>query len=372
MGSANSSAAVSVPPKVSVVVPCFNLGEFLPEAIGSVLAQTFQDLEIVVVDDGSDAPATRVVLDRLAAPRTRLIRAPHGGPGAARNTGIRESAGSYVCPLDADDVLHPDWLARAVPVLDDDRDLAFVSCWTETFGEESWTSTPFACDLTALLHENVLPCTGLIRREALERVGGYDEELGARFEDWDLWLRLLEAGFHGTIVPEVLFRYRRRSQSWGQLAVEGALGRDPIEDILEKHAATYRRHLVELALLREAEILRLEREREELHRPDGIEAELVALRAEVEAARAAVAPFEEVRAQALDARSQRLRIALEAAAAARAAAGAECARLTAALDAAERERAARAAEAQALRSSLSWQLTAPMRQAYEWLRRRRG
>ena len=87
-------------PKVSVIIPCYNLGQYLDEAVESVLSQTFQDFEIVIVDDGSTDPATQVLLADYHRPRTRLIRAPHAGVSAARNLAIANSDGAYLCALD--------------------------------------------------------------------------------------------------------------------------------------------------------------------------------------------------------------------------------------------------------------------------------
>ena len=84
---------VSDTPKVSVIVPCYNLGEYLDEAVNSVLGQTFQDFEIIVVDDGSTDEATNALLADYRRPRTRVLRAPHGGLGAARHLAIASAQG---------------------------------------------------------------------------------------------------------------------------------------------------------------------------------------------------------------------------------------------------------------------------------------
>src|SRR5438552_2887722 len=135
------------PPRVSVIVPCYNLGKFLAEAVDSVLGQTFQDFEIVVVDDGSTDGATVSVLSAFARPKTRILRAPHAGLAAARNLGIANSSGEYLCALDADDRLDPTFLAKTAAILDRDASIAFVSTWLRTFGEESWEWKPDRCDL---------------------------------------------------------------------------------------------------------------------------------------------------------------------------------------------------------------------------------
>src|SRR5215471_18656606 len=112
-------------PRVSVVVTCFNLGRYLDEAVGSVLAQTFQDFEILIVDDGSTDEDTRRLLSGYRRPKTRVVRIENRGLPGARNEGIRRTSGPYVCCLDADDRLEHTYLEKAVAVLDKDPSIAF-------------------------------------------------------------------------------------------------------------------------------------------------------------------------------------------------------------------------------------------------------
>src|SRR6185369_13027955 len=156
---------------VSVIIPCYNLGRYLDEAVASVLAQTFQDFEILIVDDGSTDAATRAVLDGYSRPRTRVFRTAHAGLAAARNHGIERAQGRYVCALDADDTLEPAFLEKLVRVLDADASLTFSSCWLRTFGDESWEWTPERCDLPALLWENTVLTAALVRRDAVVAIG---------------------------------------------------------------------------------------------------------------------------------------------------------------------------------------------------------
>src|SRR5690348_4353759 len=113
--------ASMTPPKVSVVVTCFNLGAYLDEAVQSVLDQTFQDIEVLIVDDGSTDEFTRELLSAYRRPRTRVIRTPNGGLSAARNVGAASTTGEYLCMLDADDRLAPSMIERSVTELDHER-----------------------------------------------------------------------------------------------------------------------------------------------------------------------------------------------------------------------------------------------------------
>ncbi len=102
-------------PKVSVIIPCYNQGAYVKESVDSVLAQTFQDFEILIVDDGSTDAETVGILKDNAWPKTRVIRTENQGLAAARNNGIQEARGVYILPLDADDRIGPDYLAGSSP-----------------------------------------------------------------------------------------------------------------------------------------------------------------------------------------------------------------------------------------------------------------
>lgn len=240
-------------PRVSVLMPCFNHGAFIAEAIDSVLAQTFQDFEIIVVDDGSTDAATRETLATLAAPKTTVLKTVNQGLPAARNYAARHSSGAVFCALDADDKLAPSWFAKAVHLLDERPDVMFVSHWLETFGDEHWTWAPERCDLPSLLARNTVNGAALVRREAFDAVGGYDETMRNGCEDWDFWLRLVERGFPGTIIPEVLFYYRRRADSMSREMLDERKYRRPLDVLIEKHEHSYRADLPSIMVAKEAE-----------------------------------------------------------------------------------------------------------------------
>jgi len=349
---------MSAGPKVSVLVPCHDLGRFLDEAVDSVLRQTRQDFEILVVNDGSTDDATNALLASYARPRTRVLTTEHRGLARARNLALEHAAGEYVCALDADDRLEPRFLEKTVGALERDPALTFVSCWLRTFGEEDWVWRQDRCDLAAVLAEDTVLTASPVRRQAVLDAGGWDPAMPAPgYEDWDLWITLLERGARGEIVPEVLFAYRRRPGSMSEQyqCADTHLGLWAY--LVAKHRASYERHLFEVLERREAdaaELLRgnyeLEREIETLLGPQlaGARAELERLQAKLEAAPGQAGDGED-----------------ELAAGALAAAALRAAEL-------ERELAAARHEAAALRASLSWRVTAPLRAIYGWMRREPG
>src|SRR6185436_1875524 len=116
------------------------------------------------------------------------LRSDNHGLPAAKNLGIAQTTGPYVCTLDADDKLDPTFLDKSVRALDADPSVAFVSHWLRTFGDETQEWTPTRCDFPALLDVNTVNGAALVRRQALEAVGGFDESMRDGCEDWDFWI----------------------------------------------------------------------------------------------------------------------------------------------------------------------------------------
>ena len=192
-------------PEVSVVVPCYNAGADLPRALASVRAQTFEDYEIIVVDDGSTDPATLDVLDSLSGD-VRLIRQPNKGLPGARNTGFREAAGRYVVPLDCDDFVDPSFLDEMLTALKARRDAGYVFCHMVLHGEKSGTLERNFNFFEQLVLEHVPYCV-LIPKQVWHDVGGYDESMRDGKEDWEFNLRLAAHGYYGVLVDKPLFFY---------------------------------------------------------------------------------------------------------------------------------------------------------------------
>jgi glycosyltransferase involved in cell wall biosynthesis len=193
--------------RVAVVVPCFNDGETLADALASLAGQ--EPHELVVVDDGSDDPATLAVLAQVEEDGVRVVRRPNGGLSAARMSGVEATSAPYVMPLDADDALAPGALAALADALDAEPRAAMA--WGDV---EIWGELDFAVrigrrlDPWLIAHLNTLPVASLVRREALVAVGGWQLRNG--YEDWDLWMSFAQEGWTGRYVPQLALRYRRR------------------------------------------------------------------------------------------------------------------------------------------------------------------
>ena len=187
--------------RVSVIIATYNFGKYLPEAMESVFRQTFQDWELIVVDDGSTDKTSEIVRPYLSNNRVRYIFQRNKGLPAARNTGIKAASGEYIQFLDADDLIHNEKLEMQSRYLDHKKDVDVIFSDHYLFKDEEpevlikpppWKSNK---DIKAeMLRGNFIVVNSpLTRRKAIDGVGGFDETLTST-EDWDLWLRMLLSG----------------------------------------------------------------------------------------------------------------------------------------------------------------------------------
>jgi glycosyltransferase involved in cell wall biosynthesis len=208
-----SASIAPVPPAdapastIAVVIPCFNDGKTLMEAVHSAQAQDRID-ELVVVDDGSTDPRTIEIFRALEREAVRVLHRPNGGLGAARMTGAYATAADYVFCLDADDRLLKGALSALGAALDYDPRLALVWGDYRLFGDRTWRQlTAPSLDPWQIGYQNDIPASVLIRRSALLDAGGW--QLRGGYEDWDLLMGLAERGKHGRRVPVVAYEYRQ-------------------------------------------------------------------------------------------------------------------------------------------------------------------
>ena len=195
-------------PKVSIVIPCYNHGLFLKESVDSVLAQTFQDFEIIIVNDGSTDPNTLEIIRNWSSPKTIVITTPNSGPAMARNKGINIARGDYIVALDADDVIEHTYIEKCVSVLEGDENIGIVYARARYFGAKKgkWNLPDF--NPLFFLFENCIYCAAMFKRQDWDSVGGYNDNVDG-LEDWDFWLSLITLGCSVHRIDEELFFYRK-------------------------------------------------------------------------------------------------------------------------------------------------------------------
>ena len=202
---------------ISIIIPCYNQGKYLDEAIQSVLKSTYDHVEIIVINDGSTDLYTNKILNEKKWDKTTVYHIPNGGVANARNFGIINSHGEYILPLDADDKITNDFIRKAVTVLDLNLEVKIVSCHVELFGKRSGRSFLPNHSMEMLLAQNTMVVSSVFRRCDFEMTKGFNTNMWMGFEDWDFWLCILEKGGEVFRLNEVGFYYRISTKSRNNL-----------------------------------------------------------------------------------------------------------------------------------------------------------
>jgi glycosyltransferase involved in cell wall biosynthesis len=210
-------------PRVAVIVPAYGVAHLVGTALESLLAQTLDAWECVVIDDGAPDDVAAAVTPFLTDPRIRFVSTENRGVSAARNRAIAETGAPYIALLDGDDLLRPRYLERTVATLDAEPGARFVTCNARIFGavprDRPCVTAPqgrgdgIRGSLSDVLDRSFNVYIGTtFRRADFEAVGGFDTTM-AQSEDFDLWVRLMQLGGHAHYLDEVLGDYRVRPGS---------------------------------------------------------------------------------------------------------------------------------------------------------------
>lgn len=225
-------------PLLSVIIPTYNHARFLPQAVKSVFDQTYQNFEIIVVDDGSTDNTRETAQNYSKDCRFRYIYQENRGLAASRNTGLRTVQGEYVAFLDADDVFLPrkleiqlDWFETHPSCGMVFSGFYFMNDQGELIrAHEPWLDVP-TLEVKDLLFGNPTSVHAvLVKKQWLDRVGGFDETL-RRIEDWDIWLRVVHAGCKVEWVKEIVCGYRL---SPGQMTKDATAQKHVSKRVMDK------------------------------------------------------------------------------------------------------------------------------------------
>lgn len=232
-------------PLISVVIPCYNDGAFLPETIARLRQQTFTDYEIIIVNDGSTDPQTLQVLHDLSQQNITVLHKANGRMSSARNYGVKHAKGVYIAALDADDYFHPTFFEKAIKVLQKESNVAVVTSYIQLFGEFKKVSRPRGGDEYNFLFSNQCPACAMVRKSCWDEVGGYDEAMVNGYEDWEFYIRITQRSWTIHVIPEKLLFYRQTQKSTHK---NYTLTNRPqlVHYIVDKHQEWYLEKLKEL------------------------------------------------------------------------------------------------------------------------------
>ena len=243
---------------VSVIIPCFNHGKYIQESVNSVLNQTYENIEIIIVNDGSDDEYTLKILNEIDNSKIIVIHTRNQGLSAARNNGIKIASGKFILPLDSDDLIHPSFLEKTVPILIKNNNIGLVGTYFEHFEESSFKGD-YCVSGGVELYVNSEPntlCTSLYNREDWLKIGGYDESMKEGLEDWEFALRLLfKTNKKVYIVGEFLFKYRIKNSSMATEVNEDRAGR--FIYLIKKYPDVFKENFINAIISREKKISEL-------------------------------------------------------------------------------------------------------------------
>lgn len=234
---------------VSVVVPCYNQAKYLPEALQSILSQTYQNWECIIVNDGSPDETDSVAAEWCAKDeRFKYLYQENGKLPKARNSGIQKANGKYILTLDADDKFEPTFIEKALGVLISDDSVGLVCSWGYRFmgDEKGELFTPGGGSIKEFLFCNAANMGSLLfRKECWAQVGGYDEKMKLGYEDWEFYIRVCKQGWNMKVLQEPLFFYRQHAISMRTHAVNNH-DTEIKKYIYHKHEALYKKYYEDL------------------------------------------------------------------------------------------------------------------------------
>ena len=230
-------------PRISIVIPCYNHAPFIVEALESVLNQTFNDFECIIIDDGSTDNTKEIVLSWIKTDkRFKYFYQENQGLSNARNRGITLSSGFYILPLDSDDKISDNYLEKCFEILEMQANVKIVYGEAYFFGKSNRKWNLDRYNFEDILYKNMIYCTGLFRKGDWEKVGGYDENLKEGLEDWEFWIHILKNGGEAVQINNCYFYYRLKDISMiTESVLKNHYGYNSRLYIFEKHIELYRK-----------------------------------------------------------------------------------------------------------------------------------
>lgn len=200
---------------LSVVIPFYNAGAYLEDALHSVASVQYSDIEIILVDDGSTDPQSILKITELSKQYPiKVIHKQNGGLATARNTGAQVARGEFLTFLDADDTVHSEYYRKAIDILQFYENIAFVGCWAKYWGEGEGYWPAFNPEPPYLLVHNLMVSGALVyRTNSFLEYGQNDPEFQYGLEDYESLIHMVEQGYRGVVIPDALYNYRVRSSS---------------------------------------------------------------------------------------------------------------------------------------------------------------
>jgi glycosyltransferase involved in cell wall biosynthesis len=209
-------------PLISIIIPCYNDVEYIVQSVHSAINQTYENKEIIIVDDGSN-DSTKKVLNKLKPKVDKIISQDNQGVCVARNIGIESSKGSLILVLDSDDFFEPEFLEEAYIKFINNPNVGMVTCWSNVItpkGKILYVTKPTGGGVNYVLYHNNAMGSCLFSKDVWIKVGGYDINMKEGYEDWEFNISVAKKGYDIVVIDKVLFNYRSKILSRNTKALE--------------------------------------------------------------------------------------------------------------------------------------------------------
>lgn len=233
-------------PLVSIIVPCYNQAEYLSDALDSVLSQTYVNWECVIVNDGSSDNSEQTALYYCSKDkRFKYIKQNNQGLAQTRNNGIKESKGTFILPLDADDKIGESYIEIAVTRFIEHPETTLVYCKAELFGtiNQPWELPEY--NYYSMIWGNSIFCTAMYKRCDYDKTIGYNPNMKYGYEDWDFWLSLLNENSIVYQINKVLFFYRKKNTSMAT-TITSSKKEESYKTLIKNHEKIYLQNLYKI------------------------------------------------------------------------------------------------------------------------------
>jgi glycosyltransferase involved in cell wall biosynthesis len=232
---------------LSVIIPYYNMELYIEEALISVYASTYKNIEVIIVDDGSTHPESMEVLNLLKGKyQFKYHQQENKGLSITRNEGAKLASGKFIAFVDADDKVDKDYFSKAVSILKEKKNVSFVGSWVQYFENSKGVWPSFTPEPPYILYYNMVCSGGLVYvKKHYLNSGMNDRKLEYGLEDWDGVIGMIENGYRGVVLPEKLYHYRVRTGSMARKFNEPKLLYS-IKYITEKHITLYKEYAAEV------------------------------------------------------------------------------------------------------------------------------
>lgn len=247
--------------KISVIIPVYNTAQYIEQCIESILNQSYENIELILVDDGSNQK-TKNKIKELSDKVNIILTQENQGQSTARNNGIKKATGDVLLVLDSDDYFEPNFCKKAIEFLKNTKNTKIITCNCNIINEEGKIIggfNPVGGDISKMILNNTAMGSCMFKKREWSLAGGYDENMRSGFEDWEFYIRLLSTGGNVYVIPELLFNYRKCIQSTTTKANE--VKYDLLKYIYKKNEDIYKKYFNNFILFLLSRIEREEKEK---------------------------------------------------------------------------------------------------------------